>query len=147
MSSNNEAEALFQRLDVQLYETLGEQYFLQPREFKSMIEVLAVAGEKIDQFASNHDDLLSALKDNNPAYANLLYQQQMVNDVIEDVVTFQNGGLITSVDTMSEVVKESNRARDDIRVLQHSSNDIRSVLTSKKNGNLKPLPLTLILNH
>eukprot|EP00596_Hydrurales_sp_CCMP1899_P011055 CAMPEP_0119048832 /NCGR_PEP_ID=MMETSP1177-20130426/61332_1 /TAXON_ID=2985 /ORGANISM="Ochromonas sp, Strain CCMP1899" /LENGTH=134 /DNA_ID=CAMNT_0007025265 /DNA_START=114 /DNA_END=514 /DNA_ORIENTATION=- len=131
-SNSNDAETLFKRLDIQLFETLEEQYFLQPREFKSLVEVLGVVGEKIDTLKGNGEDLLSALKDHNRAYSDLLLQRQLVNEVIEDVVTFQNGGLNTSVDTMTEVVNESIRARDDIRVLRTSSLEIRSVLTSKK---------------
>lgn len=100
-NSKNDAETLFKRLDVQLYEAVEEQYFLPPRwydcrsisqllvdilvvklapilwllshvllmllfcrEFKSLIEVLAVVGEKIDQgnFNSKGDDLSTALK-------------------------------------------------------------------------------------
>jgi hypothetical protein len=97
---------------------------------------LGVVGEKIDTLKGKGEDLLSALKDHNRAYSDLLFQRQVVNEVIEDVVTFQNGGLNTSVDTMTEVVNESNRARDDIRVLRTSSQEIRSVLTSKKTGQI-----------
>ena len=39
----------------------------------------------------------------NPAYNELLYLRGMVNEIIEEVVTFENGGLNTSVDAMVEV--------------------------------------------
>ena len=39
----------------------------------------------------------------NPAYNKLLYQREMVNEIIEDVVTFENGGLNNSVDALTEV--------------------------------------------
>ena len=48
------------------------------------------------------------LQNPNPAYRELLSQQIMVNDVIEDVVTFENGGLNNSVDAMTEVARENS---------------------------------------
>ena len=48
---------------------------------------------------------LTISQNQNPAYSNLLVQRSMVNDVIEDVVTFENGGLNNSVDAMTEVSK------------------------------------------
>ena len=56
--------------------------------------------------------------------------------VIEDVVQFQHGGLNNSVDTMSEVVKEYNKGRDDIRTLKKSLSETQAVLTAKKSGQI-----------
>ena len=58
----------------------------------------------------------------------------MVKDIIEEVVSFQHGGLNNSVDTMSEVVKSYNQGREDIRMLRTSLDETQSVLTSKKSG-------------
>jgi hypothetical protein len=60
----------------------------------------------------------------------------MVEEVIEEVVKFQHGGLNNSVDTMSEVVKEYSRGRDDIQGLRKSLVETQSVLTSKKSGQI-----------
>ena len=54
--------------------------------------------------------------------------------VIEDVVKFQHGGLNNSVDTMSEVVREYTRGRDDILGLRKSLAETQAVLTAKKVG-------------
>lgn len=63
-------------------------------------------------------------------------QRKLVEQVIEEVVSFQHGGLNNSVDTMSDVVKEYTRGRDDIRGLRKSLNETQSVLTSKKTGQI-----------
>ncbi len=73
---------------------------------------------------------------NNPAYSRLLDQRKMVEEVIEEVVTFQHGGLNNSVDTMSDVVKEYMHGRADIQGLRKSLNETQSVLTSKKSGQI-----------
>jgi hypothetical protein len=70
------------------------------------------------------------------AYSRLLNQRKMVEEVIEEVVKFQHGGLNNSVDTMSEVVKEYSRGRDDIQGLRKSLVETQSVLTSKKSGQI-----------
>lgn len=54
--------------------------------------------------------------------------------VIEDVVKFQHGGLNNSVETMSEVVREYSRGREDIQGLRRSLFETQSVLTAKKVG-------------
>ena len=74
------------------------------------------------------------LKDRNPAYSKLLNQRKIVEEVIEDVVKFQHGGLNNSVDTMSEVVREYTRGRDDIQGLRKSLAETQAVLTAKKVG-------------
>lgn len=60
----------------------------------------------------------------------------MVEEVIEDVVKFQHGGLNNSVDTMSDVMKEYTHGRSDIQGLRKSLNETQSVLTSKKSGQI-----------
>ena len=57
-----------------------------------------------------------------------------MEEVIEDVVKFQHGGLNNSVDTMSEVVREYTRGRDDIQGLRKSLFETQAVLTAKKVG-------------
>ena len=47
---------------------------------------------------------------------------------------FQHGGLNNSVDTMSEVVREYTRGRDDIQGLRKSLFETQAVLTAKKVG-------------
>jgi hypothetical protein len=49
-------------------------HFYSYREFKSLVEVLGVVGEKIDTLKGKGEDLLSALKDHNRAYSDLLFQ-------------------------------------------------------------------------
>lgn len=61
-------------------------------------------------------------------------QLQLVNKVIEEVVAFQHGGLNNSLDTMSEVVKEYNRSKDEIKTLRKSLVETQTVLTAKKSG-------------
>lgn len=59
-----------------------------------------------------------------------------MNKVIEEVVKFQHGGLNNSVDSLSEVVKEYTRGRDEIKVLKKSLEETKSVLTAKKTGQI-----------
>lgn len=66
----------------------------------------------------------------------MLNQRKIVEEVIEDVVKFQHGGLNHSVDTMSEVVREYTRGRDDIQGLRKSLFETQAVLTAKKNGQI-----------
>lgn len=47
---------------------------------------------------------------------------------------FQHGGLNNSVDTMSEVVREYTRGREDIQGLRKSLSETQAVLTAKKQG-------------
>jgi hypothetical protein len=56
--------------------------------------------------------------------------------VIEDVVTFQHGGLNNSVDTMSAVVREYSRGQEDINALRRALVETKTVLTTKKSGQL-----------
>lgn len=57
-----------------------------------------------------------------------------VNDVVEEVVTFQHGGLNNSLDTMSEVVKEYSRGQEEIKSLRNALCETQKVLTAKKVG-------------
>ncbi len=59
---------------------------------------------------------------------------ELVNRVIEEVVTFQHGGLNNSLDTMSEVVKEYSRGQEEIRSLRQALSETQKVLTAKKVG-------------
>jgi exocyst complex component 4 len=70
------------------------------------------------------------------SYNALLHQRDLVDNVIEEVVTFEHGGLNTSVDTMSDVVKEYNKGRDEIQTLRSSLQETTNVLLSKKSGQI-----------
>lgn len=65
-SKNTDADALFKRLDVELFENIDSQYFNESRDFRSLIEVLEVLGQKVDQISRNDatsgEDLLAVLK-------------------------------------------------------------------------------------
>ena len=137
-SNSGSADQLYKKIDRELSETVEEQYFLPPREFKSLVEVLAVVGERIDQFVEetsrggDENSLVNALKDQNPAYNNLLYQKEVIDGAIEDVVKFQNGGLNASLETMTEVIKEYNKSKDDVHTLRTSLKETKTVLSAKK---------------
>ena len=65
--SNKEADILFRKLDSELEDSVDPQYFSEPKEFRCLIEVLGVLGEKADQIITSrndYDDLLSFLKVN-----------------------------------------------------------------------------------
>lgn len=72
----------------------------------------------------------------NPAYSQILTQQKLVEKVIEEVVTFQHGGLNNSVDTMSAIVREYTRGQEDIDALRRALVETKTVLTTKKSGQL-----------
>jgi hypothetical protein len=59
-----------------------------------------------------------------------------VKKIIEDIVSFQHGGLNNSLDTMSEVIKEYNKSRDEIQTLRKSLAETQTVLTAKKSGQI-----------
>lgn len=81
---------------------------------------------------SNDADLLSALDSNN----DLLKQCHLVLSVIQQVVSFQHGGLNNSVDTMSEVLRSYNRNREEITTLRSSLHEVQHVLTQRKQGQI-----------
>ena len=87
------------------------------------------------QHEMDGDDLHFAIKDS-AAYKNLIDLQEKVNEIVNDVVKFEHGGLNNSVDTMTEVVKSYYHGREDIRVLRKSLAETQSVLTSKKMGQI-----------
>lgn len=58
----------------------------------------------------------------------------IVDSIIEEVVTFQHGGLNNSVDTMAAAVSEYSKGLADIAVLRGSLVETKSVLTAKKSG-------------
>ena len=59
-----------------------------------------------------------------------------MDDVVDDVVTFEHCGLNNSVDTMGEVVREYSRGREDIRALRKALFETKSVLTARKSGQI-----------
>ncbi len=71
-----------------------------------------------------------------PAYQNLLDLKSLVQKIIEEVVTFQHGGLNNSVDAMTEVVRAYTAGRDDIGVLRKSLEETQDVLMAKKTGQI-----------
>ena len=60
-------------------------------------------------------------QEKNPAHMQLIHQLDTVNHVIEEVVSFQHGGLNNSLDTMIEVAKEYSRGRQVIQFLRKYS--------------------------
>ena len=69
--------------------------------------------------------------------------KQQVEDIIEEVVNFQNGVLNNSVDTMTDVVKVYKNGMDDIKGLQSSLEETKTVLTAKKSGQISMRELWL----
>ena len=147
MEGSNQAgaasELLFERLDDFLGEHINKQYFSDPQNFRSLVEVLNVLDKKVDKVWTKGDELLAALKEENPAYKELLDQRKIVYDVIEEVVKFQQGGLNNTVETMSGVIKAYNSGRDDIRGLRQSLAETEQVLTAKKSGQMSMKELWL----
>ena len=137
----NSDNSLFQGLDKSLQDAVDEHYFKEPREFRSLLEVLAVLGGKAE--ATMGANLLEVMKEENPAYSKLLLQQKIVCEVIEQVVMFQHGGLNNTVETMTDVLKEYNRGRDDVRDLRRSLAETQEVLTAKKSGQMSMKDLWL----
>ncbi len=141
MDHYREAFELFTQLDDRLGKGIEGQYFFEPKEFRSLIVVLEVLGNKIEELeggSGGHDDsdLVASLREKNPLYNRLLEQRKLCHEVIEGVVTFQHGGLNNSIDTMSDVILEYNKGREDIKVLKESLSEIKSVLMSKKSGQI-----------
>eukprot|EP00981_Chlorochromonas_danica_P006781 scaffold1490_cov162-Ochromonas_danica.AAC.27 len=135
--SNYDAEKLFKRLDVELLENIESQYFQEPREFRSLIEVLKVLNDRVEQLNRTHDftsDLQTAFREKAPRQLRLQQQLDIVNKVIEEVVTFQHGGLNHSVDTMGDVVREYSHGREEIKALRVALAETKSVLTAKKDA-------------
>eukprot|EP01031_Cornospumella_fuschlensis_P046350 gene46350-56755_t len=135
----SEADELFRRLDEELSHYVEGQYFQEPREFRSLIQVLQVLNEGIEKMNRGElssKDVQSALQEQNSGQVRLHEQLEVVNKVIESVVTFQHGGLNHSVDTLSEVVKEFTKGRSEIQHLRNSLIETQSVLTAKKGGQI-----------
>ena len=135
-SVNDEANALFSRLDKELFSEFGHdkeliEYFKEGRDFGALHQVVIMLRDIQNHQRELGEDLnFSTI----PEYQNILELRKLVSDIIEEVVTFQHGGLNNSVDTMSEVVKAYNLGREDIRILRTSLAETQSVLTSKKSG-------------
>eukprot|EP01040_Poterioochromonas_malhamensis_P003821 gene3821-4081_t len=135
----SEVDRLFKKLDNDLGENVNRQYFQEPREFRSLIEVIAVLNEQVDQMNRHKElgnDLTTVLREDTNSQAKLHHQLDIVNSTIEEIVSFQQGGLNNSLDTMSEVVKEYNRSREEIQTLRKSLEETQTVLTAKKLGQI-----------
>ena len=63
-------ESLFRELDENLGNLIDDQYFNPPRDFRSLVEVLNVLGNKVEEFTSG-DELLAVLQNENPAPSKL----------------------------------------------------------------------------
>ncbi len=135
--------SLFHKLDENLGDSVESHYFNEPRDFRSLVEVLNVLGTAeamVD--TTNNNDLLSVLKDN-PAYSKLLNQQKAVYSAIEQVVMYQHGGLNSTVETMTDVLKAYSHGRSDVQELRRSLAETQEVLTAKKSGQMSMKDLWL----
>lgn len=83
-----------------------------------------------------NETMTDALRKINPHFTRLLNQKKIVDDIIEDVVKFQHGGLNNSVDTLTDAIKEYSNGRQEIRYLRSSLLETKSVLTARKTGQL-----------
>jgi hypothetical protein len=144
-----EAEILFAELDKKLAQEFGSdnelrEYFKEGREFGALHQVVIMLREIQNNYRGSRTGELSFV--DTPEYQNLVALRELVNGIIEEVVTFQHGGLNNSVDTMTEVVKSYNAGRKDILTLRTSLDETKSVLTAKKSGQipLKELWLKMI---
>jgi hypothetical protein len=132
-------EELFRRLDKDLVSIVGRDreardYFEDPRDFRSLHQVVNILRDvQMDNEIAVGDDLTMAFHENS-TYVALQDKLQRVSGIIEDVVTFQHGGLNNSVDTMSEVMQSYSKGREEIHKLKESIRDTREVLLSKKSG-------------
>lgn len=125
--------ALCKRINLKTNRSFLLLFFPFPRY---LIEVLAIVNQLVDQKRDYSTDLQYILKTANPAYLRLVNQLEIVNKVIEEVVTFQHGGLNNSLDTMRDVVKEYTEGRTEIKKLQSSLKETKNVLTAKKEGQI-----------
>ena len=135
-----EAERLFSQLDDQLkgefHDEESSQFFTDPREFSPLRHVVAILrGLERKDMGAGSDDLHTAIGENE-AYEKLRHRRRIVDEAIEKVVTFQRGGLNTTQATMTEVVKVYSQGRDDISMLRTKLQETKSVLTSKKSGQI-----------
>ena len=139
-----ESHELFRELDKGLSDSISPQFFMEPKSFRSIVEILNVIDAKASlSGGSSNRTVLGSLKEDNPAYNALLEQRRIANDVIEMVVKFEHGGLNYTMETMTEVVKEYNRGREDVRSLRKSLSETTGVLTAKKNGQISMRDLWL----
>jgi hypothetical protein len=65
-------QELFERLDGELTDSVDEKFFADPKDFRSLVEVVELVGQKVGQAKSAEDgdeaDTLLNLKHHNPAY-------------------------------------------------------------------------------
>jgi len=63
---------LFERLDTELSDQIDEKFFADPKDFRSLVEVVELVGQKVGQAKSESgadvSDTLLNLKHRNPAY-------------------------------------------------------------------------------
>ena len=64
---------LFERLDTELSDQIDEKFFADPKDFRSLVEVVELVGQKVGQAKSESGaesvaDTLLSLKRRNPAY-------------------------------------------------------------------------------
>jgi hypothetical protein len=141
---DGEAADLFSRLD-SLLEQIPHDYFKDPKEFRCLVyQMLQWCIIKLISLLNNRslikvlevldDRASSTLNSGDIDTSELLQKLLLVNNVIEDIVTFQHGGLNNSLDTMSDVVKEYTRGQEEIRALRVALGETQKVLTAKKIG-------------
>lgn len=59
----DKVQSLFEQLDKKLSDNIDEVYFQNPKDFRFMVEVLEILGEKAEQIEKKGgQDLLEALK-------------------------------------------------------------------------------------
>ncbi len=117
-------------------------YFKDPREFRYVLQQLephetyySFQNRSLIKVLEVLNDRVGTSIDHSAIDVSYLQQKlELVNRVIEEVVTFQHGGLNNSLDTMSEVVKEYSRGQEEIRSLRQALSETQKVLTAKKVG-------------
>jgi len=134
LQDDNDTIQFFNELETSLEKTIEPHYFDIPRRFRYLIEVIEVMGKKIEQKSCGGEDPLLSLHSQNPAYNELLQKRTFINEVIEEIVTFQHGSLNNSVETMGDVISAYCKSKDEVSTMRESIREIKSVLTSKKTG-------------
>lgn len=129
-------DRLYARLDKQLGEEFSDEesklFFTDTNSFSPLHQVVMMLREVKTRQTG---DLYSAFT-KNAEYQKLHQRKALVDGVIEEVATFQNGGLNTTIEAMTDVIKTYTKGREDIRELRSSLDETKSVLTSKKSGQI-----------
>ena len=135
--AEQQVNEIFKRLDGDLEDSIDEEYFSDANYFRTLVKVLDLIGQKVDQSNDGKketDDILMNLKDSNPGYNKILNQREIAVAAIEEIVQIQHGGMNNSLDTMNDVIKEYKKGRADIQGLRTSLQETQSVLTANKSG-------------